>query len=166
MKYDITYSCGHEGTVQLFGPGKERERKLDWMKGSALCPECYKEQRRREEKEMGLVVKIRIDHVAKLVEGEARMVAVFEGDTYPHKDDIKALGARWTEEYPSDNPLKTLTGMAIQPKRWCLWFGLGEVEDTLARIEGVGARIVETPGELDTAMTLLLSQGDRGKNEN
>lgn len=45
MKYYITYSCGHEGCVELFGPNKDRERKLDWYTHSAVCPDCYKEQR-------------------------------------------------------------------------------------------------------------------------
>lgn len=41
MKCDIKYACGHEGTVQLFGPGKERERKIWWYENRCDCPECY-----------------------------------------------------------------------------------------------------------------------------
>lgn len=41
-KYDVTYSCGHRGEVQLIGPGKDRERKLAWYGREALCPACYK----------------------------------------------------------------------------------------------------------------------------
>lgn len=26
MKYEVTFSCGHTGTVQLYGKGDERER--------------------------------------------------------------------------------------------------------------------------------------------
>ena len=30
MKYNIEYSCGHKGTVELFGPTKDRESKIEW----------------------------------------------------------------------------------------------------------------------------------------
>ncbi len=39
--YYGVYSCGHEGRVNIIGPGKDRE----WKKDRAfenLCPECYK----------------------------------------------------------------------------------------------------------------------------
>lgn len=39
-KYDITYSCGHEGRVNLIGPVKQREWKLE-CEAEKLCPECY-----------------------------------------------------------------------------------------------------------------------------
>ena len=43
-KYDVTYSCGHSGTVELFGPWNERQRKLEWFSEKGVCPECYKKQ--------------------------------------------------------------------------------------------------------------------------
>lgn len=65
MKYELTYSCGHEGVVDLIGPGKERESKLLWYKSHGSCPECNKlklqkryldetEEREKVEKELGL----------------------------------------------------------------------------------------------------------------
>lgn len=42
MKYEVTYSCGHTAVVDLVGKGIDRERKLEWMRERALCPECYK----------------------------------------------------------------------------------------------------------------------------
>mgnify|MGYP000978059085 CR=1 FL=1 len=41
MKYDITYSCGHEGVVELFGKSSARESKLAWYQNTAVCPKCY-----------------------------------------------------------------------------------------------------------------------------
>ena len=41
MKYEVKFSCGHTATVELFGPTKERERKLAWYEESGECPECY-----------------------------------------------------------------------------------------------------------------------------
>lgn len=43
MKYDVEYSCGHSGEVELFGPGKERDRKLEWL-ATIPCPACKREQ--------------------------------------------------------------------------------------------------------------------------
>lgn len=48
MKYDITYSCGHEGRVELFGKTEDRERKIAWYKSNGICPECYKEMKKMD----------------------------------------------------------------------------------------------------------------------
>lgn len=41
--YDGIYSCGHEGRVNVIGPGKDRQWKID-REFSGLCPECYKKE--------------------------------------------------------------------------------------------------------------------------
>lgn len=49
--YYGVYSCGHEGRVDIIGPGKDREWKKE-RAFSKLCPECYKkylEEKREEE---------------------------------------------------------------------------------------------------------------------
>lgn len=48
MKTTITYACGHEGTVQLYGKSADRDRKKTWLEQNALCPDCQKKQRERE----------------------------------------------------------------------------------------------------------------------
>lgn len=48
MKYEINFSCGHTATVDLGGPTKERERKIEYFKNCGLCPSCYKEYQRVE----------------------------------------------------------------------------------------------------------------------
>lgn len=45
MKYEVTFSCGHTGTVQLYGKGNERERKIRYFEEYGVCSECYKERR-------------------------------------------------------------------------------------------------------------------------
>jgi hypothetical protein len=40
-KYDVTYACGHSDTIQLYGPGRDRDWKLA-REESKLCPDCYK----------------------------------------------------------------------------------------------------------------------------
>lgn len=48
MKYDVTYSCGHTATVELFGKSEDRERKLHWMEAEGMCPDCYNAWLREE----------------------------------------------------------------------------------------------------------------------
>ena len=43
MKYDVTYACGHTGDVTLYGPTKERNRRIAWLE-QQICPKCKDEQ--------------------------------------------------------------------------------------------------------------------------
>lgn len=47
MKYTGTYSCGHEGAINLFGPTKDREWKVE-RTFSGLCPDCFKKKQQEE----------------------------------------------------------------------------------------------------------------------
>ena len=94
-KYDITYSCGHEGTVQLFGKNEERDRKIKYYEEFGLCPECYKKQKREEDAKLGFLIGGSVaDTLSE--KGEIQIRLSFAGDTLPHKEEIKALGYRWT----------------------------------------------------------------------
>ena len=50
MKYQVTYACGHEGRVDLFGKNSEREYKLEQF-ARDICPECVAAQRAKKEEE-------------------------------------------------------------------------------------------------------------------
>lgn len=58
--YSGTYSCGHEGRVQLYGKIKEREWKKE-REFSKLCPECrqkqFEEERERKNAEAAALAK-------------------------------------------------------------------------------------------------------------
>ena len=41
MKYEVTYKCGHTGTVELFGKESDREYRLSRM-AEEDCPDCQK----------------------------------------------------------------------------------------------------------------------------
>jgi len=53
-KYSVTYSCGHEGIVNIIGPHKDREWKRQ-REESKMCPDCWKkyleEERERKNRE-------------------------------------------------------------------------------------------------------------------
>jgi len=46
-KYQVTHSCGHTQTVQLFGHHTERDKKIEWFERT-LCPDCYRAQKETE----------------------------------------------------------------------------------------------------------------------
>ena len=94
-KYNITYSCGHEGTVQLFGKSEERERKIKYYEEFGLCTECYKKQKQEENAKLGFLIGGSVaDTLSE--KGEIQVCLSFAGDTLPHKEEIKTLGYRWT----------------------------------------------------------------------
>ena len=49
-KHEITFSCGHTETKELYGKSADRERKISWMEKYGLCSECYKKQIQEEQK--------------------------------------------------------------------------------------------------------------------
>lgn len=49
MKYYITFSCGHEGCVTLYGKASDREKRLEYLKAAALCPACEEKQKKELE---------------------------------------------------------------------------------------------------------------------
>ena len=49
-KYEVKFSCGHTATVELFGKGTERERKIAYFEKYGICPECYKAEKEEERK--------------------------------------------------------------------------------------------------------------------
>lgn len=48
MKYEVTFSCGHTETIELFGKTADRERKIAYYEKYGVCSECYKEQKNVE----------------------------------------------------------------------------------------------------------------------
>lgn len=50
MKVNITFSCGHEGTIEVFGKAEEREQKIKYFEEYGMCSDCYKAEKQAEEK--------------------------------------------------------------------------------------------------------------------
>lgn len=53
-KYDITYACGHEETVRLTGPTRDREWHIERLE-SRLCDECWRAEQSRKRTEENAV---------------------------------------------------------------------------------------------------------------
>ncbi len=48
MDYEVTYYCGHSGTVNISDREKNPEKLLNWYKEKGYCPECFKKMKEAE----------------------------------------------------------------------------------------------------------------------
>lgn len=153
MKYDVVYSCGHKGTVDLFGPTKDRESKIEWYGSQALCPDCYKAKMEKKDKEMGLVADVRLDGRGLFYNkpDDEDIAIVFYGDTYPHKTEIQSLGAVWTDEFPSEGLLNDMIMGGSGYKRWVLYTSMEKFDETIKKVESI-ANVKNYPSDVDIMM--------------
>lgn len=101
MKYDIVYSCGHPGTIDLWGKKDERNRKIVWNETRGLCPDCLKMHIKAENIKKGVELHFEVlpDILPDKKSKELKIWAIlwFSGDSYLHKDKIRKMGFRWGE---------------------------------------------------------------------
>ncbi len=106
-KYDVTYKCGHSGTVDLIGKIKDRESKLSWYQNTASCPDCYKkeiekqnEQKNRSfdlpplkgsEKQISWGNKIRLEMIEPILKGNEAQIRMIRSSTKQDEDTKKAV---------------------------------------------------------------------------
>ena len=43
-KYEVTYSCGHTETIELYGKEVDRKRRIEWLEKNRKCSECAKKE--------------------------------------------------------------------------------------------------------------------------
>lgn len=97
-KYTVRMSCGHEQEVELFGKYSERIKKIDFFENSWLCKECYKKMLRKKQESEEFSFHVSISTDIDEEDGSILLNVWFEGNTKPHKDDIKSIGGyRWSE---------------------------------------------------------------------
>ena len=121
--------CGKKFTKTFVDSGRGASDRVDakvkWAEegGIDTCPECYATKKQAEIKAQGLTCDV-VYRKTSLWSNETspKLYAIFEGDTYPHKDALKAAGCKWTDEYP----YRTKRGASglpqtIEPKKtWVL----------------------------------------------
>lgn len=97
-KYDVTYACGHSGVVDLVGPTKDRESRLEWYKESALCPDCWaKEKAKEKAAEQATVDKLLAECEAPALTGSPKQMEWAAEIRY--KFILKFLSERKTVEH-------------------------------------------------------------------
>lgn len=94
-QYNITYSCGHTGTVELFGKTSNRDRKIDWYENCADCPDCYKIKMREKQAKEPIIMQVSTNGLDKDQSGNIIAEIAILGGTINLKDEIKNMGYRW-----------------------------------------------------------------------
>lgn len=127
-KYDITYSCGHSGTIDLIGKGSEREKKIKYYEKSGLCPACYEKQKVELKSKEPFVLELRIQPFCC----KPFQLVVVSGNTKAYKDVIKSLGFKWLE---ADNEeVVTLENLICKSYAWCINLKEEEIKETIKSI--------------------------------
>jgi len=60
----ITFSCGHEAEIRVYGPHRERERKIEWAETQGLCPDCFRKMKDAEKQEARKTKECRVSRAA------------------------------------------------------------------------------------------------------
>ena len=135
MKYTILMSCGHEDTVELLGKSADREKRIEYMKKYGMCTECYAEHLREQERKRGLVFNATVMPIIDEGDGSILVNVWYEGDTMPHKDEIKELGYRWSERISAQDSLS----FKRPPLCWNKTIRYDELEKEAAQAVALGA---------------------------
>ena len=92
-KYTVEHACGHTHEYhQLFGPLKERDRKLEWL-AEQDCPDC------RREAELAKAMADETPVTAEIIPmlayphepGTIELTIVFKGGTYRRKGELERI---------------------------------------------------------------------------
>ena len=136
--------------MELFGPGKGRDRKLKGLQQNARCPECQRKHTIEVNTKMGLVADIRLNTIGNMLApslGE-EIAFVFSGDSFNHKEELKSMGAIYTNNYPGDGFIKDLLSASPRRKCWVLFCPMTEYEETFAKVNKI-ATIKSLPSSVD-----------------
>lgn len=152
-KYSVEHSCGHSSTVDLIGPGRERESKLAWL-GSRPCKSCWAAQRRAAEAAQPITMAITSNGLDRDQDGRLIAEVVLSGGTEPRRDEIRGMGYSW--ETPRGSVLGGLLAMSAPPRRWIKIIPLesllpGEADQPSAILRGIvdEAKALGTEPRLD-----------------
>lgn len=130
-----------------------------------LCPKCYYNQQRELEKAKGLYVDIYLNSQSMLSDSILPIAIVFGGDTMQNKDAIKALGAIYTRDYPSEGVLGDLFMMRASDLRWVLNCSTNELQSKIEQINNIGAKINSVPSDNDIALYNQIMSDKQNKSE-
>ena len=119
----------------------------EWAtKAFDLCPNCFRDEQRKKEKERGLLVSIvyNIASVRAGVSNKDRDIAfIFSGDSYSHKEELKEMGAKYIGDYPTGSSNKPV---GMRSMSWVIYSSLSDYAETYNAVSTV-AKVVATPTE-------------------
>lgn len=160
-KYTYDYSCGH-GTaeVELYGKHDERDRKLQWLSDTRVCPDCYKKSMREQDAAAEQILTINF-----VGPSDIRFAAQVSGKIEANKDALKALGYSWQDS--TTGGVMSLLNMS-KPKRMLVKYSpsLDSLEAATAWFAGIteeaaalGYKATDGIGPLDIAMIQKIISG-------
>lgn len=103
----ITYRCGHEGSIHLLGREKERA-KARQRESERLCPGCYRAEHAND---APLAYVRRIPPASKQAKW-CRVEIIIAGNSFPHRELLKARGYKFGEFYLQDGGIGEIMGLA------------------------------------------------------
>ena len=148
-----------------------RKEADDWERWAEdtydLCGKCWYQEQKEEEQKKDLYVDIRFNtsYIMSNDDGDCELAFVFGGNSYPKKDEIKAIGGVWTDNYPTEGAFKSLFGASFTPKRWVLFCALDELNETVKKVEDIGAKINNVPTNMDIAVYEDINRRKRQQKE-
>ena len=109
-KYEITYRCGHEGTVELVGKEVDRQRKLHWLRTSCDCVRC---QRAKEEADKSNDNYIRVTVLYKDYKNKYENCSTVSSSYNKDTKSIDILVPKVLKVGPDDNENRMMFGDVI-----------------------------------------------------
>ena len=90
-KYDVTYTCGHTGIIDLWGKSRDRKWRLD-REEEKRCPDCWKKQQDEEREK---------ENAAAIAENQAAGLPPLEGTEkqVPWAEAIRSKSLKKIEAY-------------------------------------------------------------------
>lgn len=122
-----------------------------------LCGSCWFKQKQKKENEAGLKADVKF---WSLYDRKEKLYFILYGDTYPIKETLKEIGAKWTDEYPAQQI--SFSGGPSNPPlvgrnpehRWVIRTELNsdDITETVENLERLGFSINNLPSEEEVAM--------------
>jgi len=106
-KESITYRCGHERSINLLGPERERAKRREW-EAARLCPACW----RAEHASDASTAYVRRIPPAGEKSQWCRVEIIVAGNSYPHREALKARGYKFGEFYLQGGGIGEIMGLA------------------------------------------------------
>ena len=152
-KYDITYSCGHAGTVNLTGKHTERDRKLEWLE-TVPCWRCKQAAERKAEAAKPIAATITLNAQVKDPAGYPAIIVSLTGGTIHKIEEIRERGYSWRDE---DTGVMGMLSMSRPGKVWTIRLPYTEDEDEFARnlktaTKGLAEKLVNKINPIDIAI--------------
>lgn len=141
-QYTVKHTCDHSHTYSLFGPHKDRERKIEWL-SEQECPRCRNES-------SGPVA-----YITRHSHDGADQATIDVVNSYAVKDLLKSRGYRFGAErvvtYTGNDLLKAAASKLIAA--WYIHLEKLQVDDEIGWLREQGWTIIDR----GSALSLLMS---------